>query len=151
MKRVFYDTSVFLLGLLSAEAPFDRLFRLDPSRFELVLSDAMFTEVLDVVRRSATFQRTLPSVTGISLQDVFSCLQAEVPSLPASMRLNICAEEHDNKFLSSAMYLECDYLVTQVPDLLELESKAKWLEFKRKNGVSVEVVDVAHFAALHGD
>ena len=75
-------------------------------------------------------------------------MQGEIPSLPASMRLNICSNDHDNKFLSSAIYLECDYLVTEVPDLLELEQKERWHAFRESNQVPLRIVDVATFTSL---
>jgi len=145
MKRVFFDTLVFLMGVLSPRRPYQHLFHFPQDRYELVLSDTMFTEVLDVLRRSTTLGRLLPAVGQISLQDIFASLTCEIPSLPSSMKLNICRDEGDNKFLASAIYLECDYLVTAVPDLLQLEKKPKWQQFKEKNGVPVRILDVPTF------
>ncbi len=145
MKRVFFDTLTFLMGLMSPRSPYADLMNFPDDRYELILSDTMFTEVLDVLRRSTALNRLVPAVSAISLQDIFASLQSEIPSLPASMKLNICRDEGDNKFLASAIYLECDYLVTAVPDLLQLERKPKWQQFKEKNGVPVEIIDVATF------
>lgn len=145
MKRVFFDTLVFLMGSLSKREPYTQLFRFPRERYELILSDSMFTEVLDVLRRSTSLTRLLPTVSQISLQDIFASLHSEIPSLPSSMKLNICRDEGDNKFLASAIYLECDFLVTAVPDLLQLERKPKWQQFKEKNGVPVQILDPATF------
>lgn len=147
-SRVFFDSRTFLAGLLCHQAPHRDLFMMPTDRFTLVLSDAMFTEVLDVLRRSTTFMRALPDGSQISLKDIFAHMQGEIPNLPDSMALTVCQDPHDNKFLSSAIYLECDYLVTEVPDLLGLESKDKWREFREKNGVPVKILDVASFVAL---
>lgn len=150
MKRVFFDSLVFLSGLLGSRDPYHRLFHFPEDRFELVLSDAMFTEVLDVLRRSTTFNRLLPSAADISLQEIFAHMQGEIPPLPASAKFSICQDDHDNKFLSSAIYLDCHYLVTEVPDLLALEQQEKWTSFKAKNSLPLEIVDVATFVAQFG-
>jgi putative PIN family toxin of toxin-antitoxin system len=149
VKRIFFDTLVFLMGSLSSREPYSKLFRFPRDRFELILSDSMFTEVLDVLRRSTSLTRLLPTVSQISLQDIFASLHSEIPSLPSSMKLNICRDEGDNKFLASAIYLECDLLVTAVPDLLQLEKKPKWQQFREKNGVPVRIVDPASFVAAY--
>lgn len=147
MKRVFFDTLVFLMGLMSPRDPYNQLLRFPPDQFELVLSDRMFTEVLDVLRRSTALARLVPAVGEISLQDIFANLHSEIPILPATMKLNVCREDGDNKFLASAIYLECDYLVTAVDDLLQLEQKPKWQQFKEKNGVPVQILDVPTFVS----
>lgn len=149
MKRVFFDTLVFLMAALSPRDPYQRLFHFPEDQFELVLSDAMFTEVLDVLRRSNSLLRLIPAVGSISLQDIFASLHSEIPSLPPSMKLNICTDEGDNKFLASAIYLECDYLITGVPDLLSLEQKPKWQQFKEKNQVPVQILDPATFVGFY--
>lgn len=148
MKRVFFDTPVFMMGVLSPRKPYADLFRFPQDQFELILSDTMFTEVLDVLRRSTALGRLLPAVANVSLQDIFASLHSEIPSLPANMKLHICRDEEDNKFLASAIYLECDYLVTAVPDLLQLERKSKWQQFKGKNGVPVQILDVPTFTGF---
>lgn len=147
-ERVFFDTLTFVAGLVASQAPHARIFDFPSDRFQLLVSDAMFTEVLDVVRRSTTFARLYPAASKISLQDIFATMDSEIPSLPPSMKLNICKEEADNKFLSSAIYLECDWLVTGVPDLLQLESRPKWLQFKEKNGVPLRIIDAARFVGM---
>jgi putative PIN family toxin of toxin-antitoxin system len=149
MKRVFFDTPVFMMSVLSPRAPYTELFHFPPDQYELILSDTMFTEVLDVLRRSTALGRLVPAVCAVSLQDIFASLHSEIPSLPSSMKLNICRDDGDNKFLASAIYLECDYLVTAVPDLLQLEKKSKWQQFKEKNGVPVQILDVPTFTGFY--
>jgi putative PIN family toxin of toxin-antitoxin system len=149
MRRVFFDTLTFMMALTSPRAPYSQLLMFPTDQYELILSDTMFTEVLDVLRRSTALGRLVPAVSAISLQDIFACLQSEIPSLPASMKLNICRDEGDNKFLASAIYLECDLLVTAVPDLLQLEKKPKWQQFKEKNGVPVQIIDAGTFTGSY--
>lgn len=145
--KVFYDTEVFLCGLLLQEAPYGLLLAKELG-VELAMSDQVFSEILEVVRRSPSFRSALPAVTSISLPDIFNSFEVEIARIPPSMTLSICKDPGDNKYLASAMYLECDYLVTEVPDLLALEENEKWAQFRQANGVKCRIVDPRAFLAL---
>jgi len=145
--KVFFDTEVFLCGVLLADEPFGRLFASDGG-FTLAMSDQVFSEILDVIRRSPSLRKVLPSVAGISLPDIFNSFEVEIARIPPSMTMSICKDPGDNKYLASAMYLECDYLVTAVPDLLALENNAKWDQFRRANGVKCRIVGPDAFLTM---
>lgn len=149
MIKVLFDTEVFVNGLVNPHAPFPALFDL-PSDHQLMMSDVIFSEVLDVLRRSETVRKALPAVLSISLPDIFSNLDVDIATVPPSMTLNICKRQEDNKFLASAMYMECDLLVTDVPDLVALEGRQKWLDFKRNNGIPCRIVRVEEFLTSIG-
>ena len=145
--KVFFDTEVFLCGLLLSEAPYSHLFAKDLG-VELAMSDQVFSEILDVVRRSQTLRKTLPTMSTISLPDIFNSFEVEIARIPPSMTLNICKDPGDNEYLASAMYLECDYLVTEVNDLLSLENNAKWDAFRKANGVKCRILSPDEFLAI---
>lgn len=149
MKKVLYDTRVFVRGLIDPHPPYPGLFQL-PEGYSLVMSDLVFSEVLDVLRRAEAVRKALPAVLSISLPDIFSNLDVDIAAVPPSMTLNICKHRDDNKFLASAMYMECDLLVTDVQDLLALEGRQKWLDFKRNNGIGCRIVRVEEFLELVG-
>ena len=145
--KAFLDTEVFLRGLVLDEPPYGALFD-GSATYRLAMSDQVFSEILDCVRRSASLRAAVPAVAGISLPDIFNGFDVEIVRIPSSMSLAICRDPGDNKFLASAMYLECDYLVTEVADLLALETNAKWNDFRKANGVTCTVVTPARFLEL---
>ena len=138
--KVFYDTEVFLSALLLRTYPYGSLFD-EKLGVDLAMSDQVFSEILDVIRRAQAIRKTLPSMDGISLPDIFNSFNVEITRIPPSMTLSICKDPADNKFLASAMYLECHYLVTEVTDLLALEENRKWIDFKEANGVKCRIID----------
>ena len=142
--KVFFDTKVFLCGLLLSSPRYSSLFSKEPS-VELAMSDQVFSEILDVVRRSQSLRKTLPEIGKISLPDIFNGFDVEIARIPPSMTLNICKDPGDNKYLASSMYLECDFLVTEVDDLLRLEHNAKWDAFRKANGVKCKIVSPMDF------
>ncbi len=140
-RKIICDTETFLMGLLYAREPYDVLFDL-PEGYTMLLSDVVFSEVLEVLRRSTAVKEALPAASEVSLPQIFNALDMEVVSIPSTSSLKICSDPGDNKFLASAIYLECDYLVTAVEELLRLEKNPKWLEFKRKHGIDCSIVSM---------
>jgi putative PIN family toxin of toxin-antitoxin system len=144
--KVFLDTEVFLLALLSAEGDYRSLMS-EGLGLELAMSDQVFSEILDVIRRSQVLRRELPSISSISLPDIFNAFNVEITRIPPSMTLNICKDPADNKYLASAMYLECDFLLTEVADLLALETNQKFGDFRAANGVKCRIISPTAFLA----
>ena len=142
--KVFLDTEVFLMALLSADNDYISLMS-EKLGLDLAMSDQVFSEILDVIRRSEVLTRELPSISSVALPAIFNNFNIEITRIPPSMTLNICKDPADNKYLASAMYLECDFLLTEVGDLLALETNDKWDGFRKANGVKCKIVDTKSF------
>ena len=69
--KVFLDTEVFLLALLSSDGDYLSLMS-EELGLDLAMSDQVFSEILDVIRRSQVLRRELPSISSISLPDIFN-------------------------------------------------------------------------------
>lgn len=110
------DTNVFVSGVISAGGPPGRL--LDfwyAGRFELLLSDRQYVELIDVFNRRNLF-RTYPSAT-TRLNRLLSELAIATsvdphPDVPVAVR-----DPKDEHILASALG-RADYLVTGDQDLL---------------------------------
>jgi putative PIN family toxin of toxin-antitoxin system len=150
VTRVIYDTTVFLSGLLNPHGKNPKLFEL-PSEVELILSDTVAEEIFKVVLQAASLREALPSLQSITLEEISAFIN-EQNMVPIDenhdIQIDICAEAHDNKFLISALALECDLLVTAVPDLLALEGNQNWEEFKTSNNLNCRILDIDTFLSL---
>jgi len=142
--KAFFDTEILLSGLLCSQAPFNAIFdrRL---QYDLAISDKVFQEVLDILRRSQSLKETLPSTAEVSLPDIFNSFEVEISRIPPSMTIEFCQDPGNDKFLAGAVYLYCDYLVTAVPDLLAFEESPNWQQFRTSNGLTTRIVDAETF------
>ncbi|MBI4869477.1 MAG: putative toxin-antitoxin system toxin component, PIN family [Candidatus Wallbacteria bacterium] len=150
MTRVTYDASVFLNGLLNPHGKLPKLFEL-PDDVQLVVSDVVAEEIFKVVLQSARLREALPSLDAISIEEISSFINEDnMPPLDESLGLeiDICADPNDNKYLVSALTLDCDYLVTTIPDLLALEGNKNWEELRSSSNFRCRILDLETFASM---
>lgn len=148
MKQVVYDTQTLVRGLLDPRPPYGVLFHL-PEGWKLCLSDAILQEALQVLLSQTSLAREITRLKEIALAEAYRRVSSgDLYPLPGDIEIEICQDPEDNKFLASALALDCDYLVTEIPELVDLEKNAEWQEFKRTNSVRVRVFDPQGFARL---
>jgi len=148
VKQVVYDTHTFVRGLIDPREPYINLFRL-PAEWRLCVSDVILREALEVLVSPAGLVGRFFGLSEISLAEAYRRVsRGEVYPVPADIEIEICEDPQDNKFLASALAMDCEYLVSQIPELLELERNREWLAFKQTNSVRVEVVDVQTFMGI---
>jgi len=146
MKQVVYDTQTLVRGLLDPRHPYGVLFHL-PEGWKLCLSDTILQEALQVMLGLTSLSKELTRLREIPLAEAYRRVSTgDLYPLPADVEIEICSDPEDNKFLASALALDCDYLVTEIPELVELEHNEEWQEFKRTNSVRVRVFDPHAFA-----
>lgn len=148
MKQVVFDTQTLVRGLLDPRPPYGVLFHL-PEGWKLCLSDTILQEALQVMLGQTCLSAQLARLKEIPLAEAYRRVSTgDLYPLPGDIEIEICSDPEDNKFLASALALDCDYLVTEVRELVDLEHNEEWQEFKRSNSVRVRVFDPAGFAAL---
>ncbi|MBI4865256.1 MAG: PIN domain-containing protein [Candidatus Riflebacteria bacterium] len=148
MRQVIYDTHTLIRGLIDPNEPYVGLLRL-PEGWKLCLSDLILREALQVLLGTSRLSIVLDRLRQIPLAEAYQrASTGEVYPVPPDIEIEICTDPEDNKFLASALALDCDFLVTEVPELLDLERNKEWQEFKRTNSVRVEVLDPASFSRL---
>ena len=150
MRQVVYDTQTLIRGLVDPRDPYSTLFFL-PSEWKLCLSDVILREALETLLGPSGLQATIPRLSEISLAEAYGHLQSgNVYQVPGDIEIEICQDPHDNKFLASALAMDCDVLVTEIPELLDLERNSEWQEFKRTNSVRVAITDPESFVRMVG-
>jgi predicted nucleic acid-binding protein len=148
MKQVMYDTQAVVKGLICPQDPYPALFRL-PAGWKLCLSDLILREALEILLGNATLASRLPALKDIPLAEAYrQVVNGDIYPVPEEVEIEICRDPADNKYLASALALDCDYLVTEVEDLLGLSGNDQWTSFKEQNSVRVEIVDPVRFAQL---
>lgn len=148
MRQVLYDTITLVRGLVDPRAPYPTLFNLPPD-WKVCISDAILREVFDTLLSAPSLGKQLPSLAKVTAVEAYRRLgPQDVFPLPGEIEIEICTDPADNKFLASALAMDCDILVTGIPELLELQGNSEWRDFKAANSVRVEVMDAASFVAL---
>lgn len=116
--RVVLDTVVFVRGLINPFGPCGQIAFPHASRFELVLSEPMLVEILEVLRRPE-LTRKFRSLAERNTERVLAILGeatvVELSSIPAVSR-----DPKDDTFLATALAAQADYLVSEDIDLLDL-------------------------------
>jgi predicted nucleic acid-binding protein len=148
MKQVMYDTLTLVRGLIDPSEPYPVLFHL-PDGWKLCLSDLILQEALQILLGTSSLTRELPRLKEIALSEAYRRVSTgDVYPVPTDIEIEICADPEDNKFLAAALALDCDVLVTEVKELVELEENREWQQFKRTNSVRVQVLDPPGFARM---
>ncbi len=141
MTRVVFDTVGFVRGLINPLSRWGRILFDYADHYQLVVSEPVIREVLDVLRRPAVVRlfKTLPvfkTLPGRNLATIVAILadaeMIEVREIPAVSR-----DPKDDKFLATAAQAGTDCLVSEDQDLLVLQEY---------NGV--RIVDAATFLDL---
>lgn len=132
MIRVVFDTVVFVRTLINPHNFAGKLIFSYPDRYQLVLSQAIVVEILEVLQRPELV-RKFRSLQRMNLAEIVVLLeQAEL--VEASEIRAVSRDPKDDKFLAAAKAGEASYLVSADKDLLDL-------------GVyeGITIVDIARF------
>jgi uncharacterized protein len=118
MLRVVIDTVVFVRALINPRNRCGRLFSEHSSRFQMVVSEPIVREVLEVLRRPelAVKYRGLGEMNIRRIIDLVS--QAE--SVPVTEVPAVGRDLKDDIFVATALAGRADYLVSEDNDLLVL-------------------------------
>jgi predicted nucleic acid-binding protein len=107
--------------------------------------------VLRAVVLSQGLREAFPALGGIG-QDRLRCVLERATMrtvIEYGVEIDICDDPQNNKFLAGAIALDCEILVTQVPELLSLEGNVNWQSFRATNAIRCRIHDVAAFAAMY--
>lgn len=119
--RAVLDTNVVISATLIADGNEDRILRAwRRGVFELVLSP----QILDEMGR-ALFYEKLRKVRWMSDAEVLLLVRAlaqESMLVPGRVRVEVCRDPDDNKFLEAAIEARARYVVTGDKDLLALRT-----------------------------
>ena len=135
--RAVIDTVVLVRALINPHSPCGRILLGDLApTYTLLLSPDIVEEILDVLSRPALRQRFPQMASPPHIQAILRVLEdAEV--IEPRMRVHVCRDPNDDKFLECALAGGASYIVSEDRDLLDME------EFQK-----VKIVDAAQFCEL---
>ena len=115
IKRVIIDTNLWISFLITNNLNIlSELFLFE--RFQIIFSDELFNEFLDVARRPKFKKYFDEKSVQLLIQNISEKLEfIEVPSA-----INICRDLKDNFILALSIDGNADYIVTGDKDLLSL-------------------------------
>lgn len=122
MIRVVFDTNVFVRSLINPYGIWGRLVFQRADRYQLIVSEAIIREILEVLNRPE-ITRKYRSIATRDLRAILDFLAAaeavEVVDTPA-----LSCDPKDDKFLATADASNAEYLVSEDEDLLALKEYA---------------------------
>lgn len=122
MVRVVIDTVIFVRSLLKPRGYNSEIVK-RVNEYELFVSEDILKEVVDVLHRSSLKKKYDPSDT-ISISDILDILSDAAVVTP-SQKVNVCRDQHDNKFIECAIAAGADYIVSEDEDLLIIKEYGK--------------------------
>lgn len=133
--RVVLDTVVFVRALINPKSICGRLAFDLCNHYVLITSPAVLREVLEVINR-VEMRLKSPNFVKVPFDQVLSYLaRAEVVN--PELRIKICRDPNDDKFIEAAVAGKARYLVTEDQDLLVLH------QYKE-----VQMVNCSYFVGL---
>ena len=118
--RIVIDTVGFVRAAITPYGPWGRLFGNCVDQFELVVSEALKDEIIEVLERPAIQRKTRRGSTeaGINLmRSIQTATLVEAPDIPP-----VCRDPDDDKILAAALAGQVDVIGSEDKDLLDLES-----------------------------
>lgn len=110
MERIILDTNIIVSALISNSIPTKILYELElTSKVETCLSDAVFTEYIDVLNRDK-----FAKFTDFKLKAdiVLNKLREVSVFYNVNRKIQVLTDASDNKFLELAAVCSADYLIT---------------------------------------
>lgn len=114
--RVIFDTGVVVSGLLLPRSVPRLAFQAARNRGEILVSVATLEELDDVLRRS----KFDAYITEEERLDFLAAYIRETEEITVDIRLQVCRDPTDDKFLELAIAGRATHLVSGDPDLLTL-------------------------------
>lgn len=118
MIRAVFDTVVFVRSLLSPFGWWGTLVFDNADRYQLILSEPVIREVVEVLRRPE-LSRKYRTVATRNVETILALL-ASAEVVPLATIPPISRDPNDDKFLATAMAGRAQYLVSADRDLLDL-------------------------------
>lgn len=118
--RAVLDTNVVISATLISDGNEDRILRAwGRGAFELVLSP----QILDEMGRALHYEKLRKArwMTEEEIVLLVRALAQESVLVPGEVRIGVCRDPEDNKFLEAAIEAKARYVVTGDKDLLELK------------------------------
>lgn len=117
MLNAIVDTNVFLRGLLGSPSNRAILLSLKDNGFNLIISQELFEEFLEVVRRTKFHSILIPE----AVYNLSEIIKVQAKFVSPRQRVNICRDKEDRKILECALE-GADCIVTNDKDLLILKA-----------------------------
>lgn len=117
--RVIFDTHIFLRAAINRKSLPAKLFFDWRHQYQLITSEEMSNEVLDVLTRPkvrAKFSALTDEIVREILEQISSAEQITLTEIPAMAR-----DPKDDMFLACAVVGKADYIVSEDRDLLVLD------------------------------
>ena len=114
LLRVAIDSNVFISALVYGGHPAACIALIYERQVLGVISDAIITEVLEVLARKFIF-------SAYQLEEVRQLIETNFVKVYPAKTLNITRDPDDNRILETAVAGECDYIITGDLDLLDLK------------------------------
>jgi putative PIN family toxin of toxin-antitoxin system len=116
IKRIIIDTNLWISFLITND--FKKLDQfLDSDKYQIVFSDELFNEFLEVVHRDK-FNRYF---NDLNIKYLIEIINDKVLFVNVFSVVDVCRDVKDNFLLSLALDGEVDYLITGDNDLLSLK------------------------------
>ncbi len=128
--KVVIDTVVFLRSLIKPRGYNSEAVK-RIGEYELLVSEDILKEVLDVLHRSSLKKKYDPSGI-ITISNILNIL-SDATLVKPSQRIEVCRDPHDNKFIECAIAAGADYIVSGDEDLLSIK------EYKNTKIVSIDI------------
>ena len=117
MLKVVFDTNVFLRALINPYGINSKLIA-SSDKYRLLLSRDIIDEILDVLSRSS-LRKKYSQIKDISVREILGFI-SEAEIIEPKVKINVCRDIADNKFLECSVSGTVDYLVSADKDLLDL-------------------------------
>ena len=122
MVKVVIDTVIFVRSLLKPRGYNSKIVK-RVNEYELFVSEDILKEVVDVLHRSSLKKKYDPSGI-ITISEILDIL-SEAAVVTPSQKVNVCRDQHDNKFIECAVAAGADYIVSGDDDLLDIKEYGK--------------------------
>lgn len=119
MRRVVFDTVVFVRALINPRSHWGRLLFENSLQYRLFVSQQILIEILEVLQRpkmTAKFHTLFDRDIKRVLQIISQAEVVEISDIPKVSR-----DVKDDKFLATAKAANADYLISADRDLLDLK------------------------------
>ena len=121
MIQAIIDTNILVSALIKPEGTVGPvLHRLRDDDYEIVLSEQLLTELVDVLNRPRIKEKYGLDTKDIETVLALLLLRGRIVS-PVE-RIDVCRDPKDNMFLEAALTAEADVIVSGDEDLLVLDS-----------------------------
>ncbi len=121
MIRAVIDTNILVSALIKPEGTVGPvLHRLRDGDYEIVLSEQLLTELVDVLNRPRIKEKY--GLDSEDIETVLALLLLRGRIVSPVERVDVCRDPKDNMFLEAALTAEADVIVSGDEDLLVLDS-----------------------------